>query len=252
MEKKYEQDDKVKTEFLSGYSRFRIEKLFQNENEKNKLNDIKNIGVYKNIFEIASDIFKIFSKKINENNNNIKIKKIYLCEIEKECLRLVEKELKSKIKILKEKKSDSGTETGNNNSANLVEVIDDLIKSIDKFIEKQNNEKSTYDDLAKIFDCALKLCELVAKTIETVEEISTLCSILKIVAELASLIHPLLLQLQTQLKIDFKIEINKINIKEEFEKLISDIVKTAIKEETMIKKDDDDNNNRQTPQKIKF
>ena len=103
MEKKYEQDDKVKTEILSGYSRFEIEKLFQILYKEKKLNNYNRKKVYKNIFKIASDIFKKFSEQIKENSNNIKIKKIYLCEIEKECLRLIEKELKKKIEILEKK-----------------------------------------------------------------------------------------------------------------------------------------------------
>ncbi len=228
MEKKYEQDDKVKTEILSGYSRFEIEKLFQNEGKK--LNNYNKNKVYENIFKIASDIFKKFSERIKENSNNIKIKKYYLCEIEKECLRLIEKELKKKIEIL-EKKTGSGTGTGSNNSVNLVEAINNLIKSIDDFTEKQNKKESTYDDLAKIFDCASELCELASKTINTVDEINTLCSILKIAAELASLIHPLLLQLQ--IKIQLKIDaINTIEIKfeENFEVFISKIIDNTIKE----------------------
>ena len=226
--------NKDEIQILSGYSRLEIEELFQNEEKKlNKLNNNNKNKVYENIFKIASDIFKKFSEQFKENSNNIKIKKIYLCEIEKECLRLIEKELKKKIKILEENKSDSGTGTGSNNSVNLVEVINNLIKSIDDFIEKQNKKESTYDDLAKIFDFASQLCNVAAETIKTGEEISTLCSILKIAAELASLIHPLLLQLQKQFKIDIK-----INIEKEFKKLIPNIVKTAIEEETMIKEDD--------------
>jgi hypothetical protein len=226
--------NKDEIEILSGYSRLEIEELFQNEEKK--LNNYNKKKVYENIFKIASDIFKKFSEQFKENSNNIKIKKIYLCEIEKECLRLIEKELKKKIKILEENKSDSGTGTGSNNSVNLVEVINNLIKSIDDFIEKQNKKESTYDDLAKIFDCASKLCNVAAETIKTGEEISTLCSILKIAAELASLIHPLLLQLQIkiQLKID-AINIIEIKFEENFEVFVSKIIDYAIKKEIMNK-----------------
>ena len=229
--------NKDEIQILSGCSRLEIEELFQNEEKKlNKLNNNNKNKVYENIFKIASDIFKKFSEQFKENSNNIKIKKIYLCEIEKECLRLIEKELKKKIKILEENKSDSGTGTGSNNSVNLVEVINNLIKSIDDFIEKQNKKESTYDDLAKIFDCASKLCNVAAETIKTGEEISTLCSILKIAAELASLIHPLLLQLQIkiQLKID-AINIIEIKFEENFEVFVSKIIDYAIKKEIMNK-----------------
>ena len=226
--------NKDEIQILSGCSRLEIEELFQNEEKK--LNNYNKKKVYENIFKIASDIFKKFSEQFKENSNNIKIKKIYLCEIEKECLRLIEKELKKKIKILEENKSDSGTGTGSNNSVNLVEVINNLIKSIDDFIEKQNKKESTYDDLAKIFDCASKLCNVAAETIKTGEEISTLCSILKIAAELASLIHPLLLQLQIkiQLKID-AINIIEIKFEENFEVFVSKIIDYAIKKEIMNK-----------------
>jgi hypothetical protein len=217
--------NKDEIEILSGYSRLEIEKLFQILYKEKKLNNYNRKKVYKNIFKIASDIFKKFSEQIKENSNNIKIKKIYLCEIEKECLRLIEKELK--------KKTGSGTGTGSNNSVNLVEDIDKFIVSIDTFIEKQNKKESTYDDLAKIFDCASELCELASKTINTVDEINTLCSILKIVAELASLIHPLILQLQKH-EIDI---INNIEIKfeENFEVFVSKIIDDAIKKEIMNK-----------------
>ena len=225
--------NKDEIEILSGYSRLEIEELFQNEEKKlNKLNNNNKNKVYENIFKIASDIFKKFSEQFKENSNNIKIKKIYLCEIEKECLRLIEKELKKKIKILEENKSDSGTGTGSNNSVNLVKDIDKFIVSIDKFIvsidtfiEKQNNEKSTYEDLAKIFDCASELCKLASKTINTVDEINTLCSILKIAAELAYLMHPLLIQL----KINVKVEINKseIELGKDFNNFVLKIIDVA-------------------------
>jgi hypothetical protein len=115
----------------------------------------------------------------------------------------------------------------------LVEDIDQFIVSIDTFIEKQNKKESTCDDLAKIFYFASKLCEVTAETIETSEEISTLCSILKIAAELVSLIHPLLLQLQKH-KIDI---INNIEIKfeENFEVFVSKIIDDSIKKEIMNK-----------------
>ena len=159
----------------------------------------------------------------------------------------INKELKNNIELLlkKIKQSDdddkSGTDddnSGNMGQQSLSIGIDEADKKIYKkiedlkcYIEKQNIEISTYENLAEIARITSELCELALKTINTVDEINTLCSILKIAAELASLIHPLLLQLQ--IKIQLKIDaINTIEIKfeENFEVFISKIIDNTIKE----------------------
>ena len=224
-----------------------INEKIQDENEKLK--------VYKDILKIADTFFNNVYEVLKESKE---IKEKELNDDIKEKLFEINEELKNNEELLLEKikQSDdddkSGTDgdnSGNIGQQSLSIRIDEADKKIYKkiedlkcYIEKQNMKISTYENLAEIARITSELCKLASKTINTVDEINTLCSILKIAAELASLIHPLLLQFQTQFKIDFKIKIEK-----EFKKFISDIVETAIEEATMNKKDNN-NNNRQTSQ----
>ncbi len=218
-----------------------INKTIQDENEKLK--------VYKDILKIADIFFKKVyevlkkSKEIKEKELNDDIKK-KLCKINEELNINIELLLKK----IKQSDDDDKSGTDGDNSGNIRQQslsigIDEADKKIYKkiedlkcYIEKQNTEISTYENLAEIARITSELCKLASKTINTVNGINTLCSILKIAAELASLIHPLLLQLQIkiQLKID-AINIIEIKFEENFEVFVSKIIDYAIKKEIMNK-----------------
>ena len=207
-----------------------INKTIQDENEKLK--------VYKDILKIADTFFKDVYEVLKEKQE---IKKEKLNDDIKE--KLFEINIELLLKKIKQSDDDDKSGTDGDNSGNIGQQslsirIDEADKKIYKkiedlkcYIEKQNTEISTYENLAEIARITSELCKLASKTINTVDEINTLCSILKIAAELASLIHPLLLQLQ--IKIQLKIDaINTIEIKfeENFEVFISKIIDNTIKE----------------------
>ena len=215
-----------------------INEKIQDENEKLK--------VYKDILKIADTFFNNVYEVLKESKE---IKEKELNDDIKEKLFEINEELKNNEELLLEKikQSDdddkSGTDgdnSGNIGQQSLTIGIDEADKKIYKkiedlkcYIEKQNMKISTYENLAEIARITSELCKLASKTINTVDEINTLCSILKIVAELASLIHPLILQLQKH-EIDI---INNIEIKfeENFEVFVSKIIDYAIKKEIMNK-----------------
>ncbi len=212
-----------------------INKTIQDENEKLK--------VYKDILKIADTFFKDVYEVLKEKQE---IKKEKLNDDIKE--KLFEINIELLLKKIKQSDDDDKSGTDGDNSGNIGQQslsirIDEADKKIYKkiedlkcYIEKQNTEISTYENLAEIARITSELCKLASKTINTVNEINTLCSILKIAAELASLIHPLLLQLQ--IKIKLKIDpINTIEIKfeENFEVFVSKIIDYAIKKEIMNK-----------------
>lgn len=208
---------------LCGMNNKEIKELFDKQRtEINKLKseDIK-LAKIKNIINLAGNLLESLSERIrkaNENEiKNFKLKSEYLQELIDELKELC-------VKINPKGCDDS---EGSGNSTELSRAIGECIKSLklykDAYEKKELDNIKNRDDIADILLAASKLCKIADETIETVEEINTLCDILKEIAKLVSMLHPLLLQLQIKsLMLEFKIDQN-------FDKFVESIVEKGIK-----------------------
>jgi uncharacterized protein YhaN len=188
------------------------------ETINNKINGVnKKLKFYKNIFKIMEFFFKEASNQLNKKANNKEMK------LQKNENSL--NELQNKINKLKKKKK-SGSGTSGQSSTNIDAIIDELILKLKPIMEKQSNEISIYKDLAEITKNLSELCKFVVDTIDKFKEMDTIFKdILEIIFEVASLIHPLL----RQLKINFKIAVNEVEIEfgKNFNKFAIEVIDVA-------------------------
>ncbi|MHB1664262.1 MAG: hypothetical protein ACYCT7_03225 [bacterium] len=216
-------EDTLKIKILSGIDNEKIDKLFSEKDSiiNNKFSDKKlKLKVIKNIINLAGDLLQSLSEKISEADKKeiqqFKFESEYLCELIREL-----EELKEKIE---DKDDDNG------GAAKLRLAIDSYIDSIKLYEEKKLEKIDNRAEIADILLKASEVCKLADKTIETVDEINTLCDILKAVTKLVSLIHPMLLQMQVQ-GVKFELGIHK-----EFNDIVAEIVKEGMNKEDTIKK----------------
>lgn len=187
-----------------------------------RINNIKsNQRKLKNIFKIFEFIFKKTSNQLNKKADNMQHelhkykKRLEIINIK---INIIINYLENIIKNLKEEDESGSGASGNSgqlltNDYDKIKELKKLKSKLELMIEKQKQEISTYKDLAEITNILSELCKLTADGIDKVEEMET---ILEIIFEVISLIHPLL----QQLKINFKITVNEVEI--EFGKNFND------------------------------